>query len=607
LFREKLPLFGLVLAFCIITFLVQRQSRAVQSLHALSIPDRVANALLSYSAYLGKLFWPVHLAAYYPHPGGMVSWRSALLAGALLLAITGSVLGLARRRPYLAVGWFWFLGTLVPVIGLVQAGTQGMADRFSYLPSIGLFIIFCWGGAELVRAWSVPRAAWLTLTVAVLAACSTLTWIQQGYWASDRALWTHAAAITKPNEQTLTNLATLNSRPDQPEQTLAMYDQALALNPDFVPAHYNRGLFLLHIGRRAEAVAEFQKTVQLDPMHAPAHGQLGGCYYQAGQLLAARQEFERAVALDPDADQAHTDLALVLRELGQFDEAQLQYRAALAVNPDSAPTHLALGLLLHDLGQEEEATAELRQAVALDPRLLQAHLALGTALVDQGRYADAESVLTFALQRLSPADPARGLVLEQLARGRRLQTLEARLPAVLAGKEQPTDTEERLELAWLCQQPRHQHYVAAAQLYKAAFAESHIDTRWLRQYRYPAACAAVFAASTLEDGTAKPTLLTRPQWRSLALKWLRAQLDWVRQQETDDPPRQRIEACRKLHLWQHDSALASVRDAHALQRLPEQERSRWQRFWQDVEAATRDPNEDRSTRQSARRSHTRLL
>src|SRR5262249_51828114 len=203
---EKLPLFALVLAWCFIAFLTQRQIKALPSLERYPLDVRIYNALQAYVSYIGKMLWPSRLAAYYPHPGDSVSALHALGAGLLLVAITAAVIGPGRRRPYLAVGWFWYLGTLVPLIGLVQIGAHGMADRYTYVPLIGLFLALTWGIADVVTAGRLPRLYLLASgTTVVLITCTMLTSAQLAYWRSDLELWEHTLQVTEHNAMAYNN------------------------------------------------------------------------------------------------------------------------------------------------------------------------------------------------------------------------------------------------------------------------------------------------------------------------------------------------------------------------------------------------------------------
>jgi tetratricopeptide (TPR) repeat protein len=273
---EKLPLFAVAAASCAVTIYAQQQSGAVRSLERFSFPVRLANALTSYIDYIRQAVWPDRLALFYPHPGAALpGWK---IAGAVLLlaSLTALALWQARRRPYLIVGWFWYLGTLVPVIGLVQVGTQAMADRYTYVPLIGLFIMFAWGLAE-VTAWRPGLLGPLGMAVAALVlACMVLTWRQVGYWRDGRTVWQHTVEVTEGNANAhyLLGLAFLTRNDPRPLQALEHLGEAVRLQPDWVLPNYRMGLVLEEQGRLEEAADYYRRVLALQPEHAEARDHL---------------------------------------------------------------------------------------------------------------------------------------------------------------------------------------------------------------------------------------------------------------------------------------------------------------------------------------------
>jgi tetratricopeptide (TPR) repeat protein len=581
---EKLPLFAVALAGSVIAFLAQLRSGALTSLESLPLGVRVWNALLAYVAYIGKMLWPMHLAAYYPHPGAAVSVTHALGAGLLLVLITVLVLGPGRRWPYLAVGWLWYLGTLLPVIGLVQISTQGMADRYTYVPLIGLLLLLTWAVADLIRALHLPRFVPAVAGGGVLAACAALTFVQLGYWADDQSLWEHAVAVTADNPFAHCNLAAALMSRGRPERALIECRKAIDIAPETTEAHYHIGVLLLLVGRPTEATAEFQKAVALDPGHAEAHAKLGGCYYQQGLLEAARKEFEGVVTAAPESSRAYADLALVLGDLGRQDEAVAEYRRAIDLDPRSAPCHFNLGVLLLEMGQREEGLAELRLATDLDPQLVQAYSALAQALLEDGQYSEADASLRHALDQLPPNSPGRELLLLQLEHSRYLRALDRRLDAVLESKDRPGGAEEQLELAWLCEQPGRRRYAAAARLYRTALLEQPPDDRLSRQFRYPAVCAAALAGTGAGTDAAEVDDRERSQLRGKALDWIRAELALCVEDSSRARSRENAAALRNLRHWRADPALAGVREPAALGHLPAAEQEAWRTLWREIEA-----------------------
>ncbi len=336
LLLEKAPLFGVVLVCCVLTLLAQSRAGAVQSLASYPPDVRAWNALLAYVGYLGKMLWPTHLAVYYPHPGAGVSVARALGAGALLLAITALVLGPGRRRPYLAVGWLWYLGTLVPVIGLVQVGAQAMADRYTYVPLIGPFLLLTWAAADLAAAWRVPRRSLALAAAAVLCACGALTWVQEGSWRSSLDLWEQAVRATGDNLLAHMNLGACYHERGMHYESRKEFERAVALAPGDGAPHYSLGIALAELGKREEAEAQMRRAVELDPGNAWGHHHLGNALKELGRLDEAVAEYRRAVELDPGNAWSHNNLGVALAELGRLDEAAAEYRKALELGDERA-------------------------------------------------------------------------------------------------------------------------------------------------------------------------------------------------------------------------------------------------------------------------------
>jgi Tfp pilus assembly protein PilF len=288
---------------------------------------RIENALVSYVSYLVKMLWPTHLAVYYPHPGPSLSLMSVLGAGVLLLVVTVLVLGPGRRWPYLGVGWLWYLGTLVPVIGLVQVSSHGMADRYAYVPLIGLFLSLTWGACDLAASWRLPRFVLGSAAVGVLSACAVLSWTQMDYWRTDLSLWEHALAVTENN----------------------------------APAYNNLGNVLMAFGRHEEAERHYRRAIVIAPAFAPPHNNLGNLLWSTGRREEAVREYQQAIASDPNAVSSHYYLANSLLTLGRLEEAHQEYLKVLELQPDHADAYCNLGALLQRQGRFAEALAALRR------------------------------------------------------------------------------------------------------------------------------------------------------------------------------------------------------------------------------------------------------
>ncbi len=430
---EKLPLLALSAASCVVTLLAQRET--LKTIDEISFPARIANALVAYAAYLEQMVCPVSLAALYPHPrDGLPAWK---VAGAILLlaVITLGVLRWGRRRPYLLVGWLWYLGMLVPVIGLVQVGEQAMADRYTYLSQIGLCLLIAWVAADLVAHLRCPAWACGSAALLVLAAMAAAAWQQTAYWQDSEALWAHALDCNSQNytahynigcamqyhrrlveaaahfhealkieprhADTHVNLGLVLADCGQPAAAIAHYDKALELDHDNAAAHNNLGSALARLGRTGEATAHLRRALEIDPDYAEAHTNLGNVLLAGGQVDDAIAEFRWALRIDPDYGPVHNNLGVVLASQGRIEEAIAEYRAALKVEPDYAAAYVNLGRTLAGLGQVDEAVACYRKALQIEPASAAAHFNLADALGRQGKFPDALLQLR-AAARLAP-------------------------------------------------------------------------------------------------------------------------------------------------------------------------------------------------------------
>jgi tetratricopeptide (TPR) repeat protein len=305
--REKLPLFAVAAAGVVVTYWTQHAAGAVGPMRALAFQ----NALVSCATYIEKTFWPSGLAVFYPYPAELALWR-ILLAGAALATLTAWVLREFRSHPYLAVGWCWFLGTLAPVIGIVQVGQQARADRYVYVPMVGLLIMVAWGGAELLDRW--PRAR-IGAAVAACGACAVLSWIQLGYWQDSGTLFSRALAVTGPSYLVVNNLgAHLMDHPARLDEAVEHLRTAVRLRPESGQAHANLGNALTRAGLVEEAAAELEKAVRITPNNAGAHNDLGVLLWRAqGNRAEAIAQFREALRIDPTYGPAQRNLEKVQR------------------------------------------------------------------------------------------------------------------------------------------------------------------------------------------------------------------------------------------------------------------------------------------------------
>jgi tetratricopeptide (TPR) repeat protein len=298
LVREKMPFFVMTVVASILTFLVQQAGGSLTAEQHLPLSARIGNALISGCRYLGKLLWPTDLAIMYPHPE---QWPvgQVLLAGGFLLGISG-LLYLARRRyPFLLVGWLWFLGTLVPVIGLVQVGIAAMANRYTYIPLIGMLMLAVWGVSELARKWRYSVVALSTAGLAALLACMALTRQELGYWKDSETLFRRTLAVTTDNVVAHIILGNALKDRGQMEAAISQFEEAIRLSPRDCMARNNLGAALAREGRTDEAIQQYRETIRLQPDSVDAHINLGSALLKKGQTDAAFDEFQEVTRSDP--------------------------------------------------------------------------------------------------------------------------------------------------------------------------------------------------------------------------------------------------------------------------------------------------------------------
>jgi tetratricopeptide (TPR) repeat protein len=366
LLLEKLPLLALSAASAIITMKAQRAGDAIRSVVQYPIGLRLGNAAISYTRYAAKTFWPSHLSPIYPHPGhSLNAWRAGV-AALLLLIVTGLAIS-ARRHRYLLVGWFWFLGTLVPMIGLVQVGNQSMADRYAYLPLIGLFMFVCWGVTEGAEALHLPRKLPEAAGAVCLLALAIVTYRQIGFWKDNVTLWSHAVEITPPNFVAEDNLGGALIEEGHTDEAIMRFQRAAAIEPSDPMSRLNLAADEQRRGNIPEAVAQLTRVIQatVDPrLRATAFTDLGYCYRQIGDRVQAKQSFEAAINARPGAFRAWLGLGLIAQSSGDFAEAIRDYSNSMATQPWDLGYYLLAGALQHQ-GRMEESQAALQQAKRL--------------------------------------------------------------------------------------------------------------------------------------------------------------------------------------------------------------------------------------------------
>lgn len=435
LLLEKLPFFALAAVSSVVTYVVQSQGGSVSA--ALGLGPRFANAFVAVASYLGSWVWPVDLAVLYPHPG---AWPVARVALAVAVVVAGSVLAWTqrRRRPWVAVGWLWFLGTLVPVLGLVQVGLQARADRYTYLPIIGVQLAVLWSLRDIVVSGPARRRAAL-VAGAALVALAGVTWRQLGVWRDSLTLFDHALAVTRGNYVAHDNRGFHLAGLGRLDEAMSAYRAALALRPDYLNANNNLGHALVQLGRAAEAVPPLRAALAANPSHLEVRNNLANALSDLGQLAEAMEHYEfvlarrpahanalngsgvvlamqnrlpeararleAAAAADPALAGARHNLGNVCAMLGLRDEAVRAYLAANALNPSDAQSLVRAGMLLVDLSRPAEAVEAFRRALAVNAANPEAQAGLGLALARLGRREEALRALETAL-RQQPDYPA---------------------------------------------------------------------------------------------------------------------------------------------------------------------------------------------------------
>jgi Flp pilus assembly protein TadD len=428
---EKLPFLLAALLTGLITLRAANRVGSLPSAAECPIPDRLANAVLSYARYFLQVFWPGKLAVYYPFPATFSAW-SVTGAALLLVGVSVAAVCLARRRPYVIVGWLWFLVTLLPVIGLIQLSTYSHADRYTYVPLIGVFVSLVWGGGELVSHCRGLAIAWPAAAVAALMVlCVARTRQQVGYWKESETLFRHALEVTENNYIAHNNLGVAFLSKDQIDEAISQCHEAIRLKPNDSLAYNNLGVALLRNGQIDQAISQLQEALRLEPTDAEAHYHLGNALARKGQIDGAISQFQEALRLKPDDAGTHNNLGNALARKGQIEKAVSQYEAAICLKPNDADAHSNLGITLLRNGQIEQAISQLQEALHLKPDDADAHYYLGSALASKSQMDEAISQFQEAL-RLKPddADAHSNLGLALYRKGRNKEAVSQFLEAL---------------------------------------------------------------------------------------------------------------------------------------------------------------------------------
>lgn len=362
---EKIPLFLMSAASSVITFIVQRKGGAVSSEENLSIAVRLANACISYFQYIYKMILPTRLAVLYPHPGANVSFAHAAVLAIAMIVITVFVFKNAKQYKYLLVGWLWYLGTLVPVIGIVQAGAQAMADRYTYIPLIGLFIVIAWGAKDRFAKEQYKALAFGAIAILLLFSFQTLR--QLRYWKNSMALFSHTLQVTQNNDVILTNFIGCLNETGKYDQAAELSRELLKRKPNSAEDHINYGTSLLHLGNVWQAIEEFEKALKIDPNNQLANFNLALTYQNQKLPEKAAGYFEKVLKLNPDDVVCRMYYAAALTDMGRYEQALENGKICLEERPKDPNVYNIMGSVYGRQGQFERAADYFKQALKIDP------------------------------------------------------------------------------------------------------------------------------------------------------------------------------------------------------------------------------------------------
>jgi Flp pilus assembly protein TadD len=372
------------------TVIAQRSGGAVGTTEAFPVLMRIENAAVSYARYLLDVVWPLRLAVFYPHPRAALPLWQVVLSILVLIAIS-SLVALRARHAYLITGWLWYLGTLVPVIGLVQVGLQSRADRYAYVPLSGDFIAVVWLFANWARNHETRKRSLTIVAACIVVALTIATRVQASYWQNSIALFQRAVDVTTDNYVAHNNLGELLAQQGKLDEAAMHFTKSIDINPRFAHARHNMGMIFVQRGNLDEAISEFQKAIELEPTFADAYNKLGAALASRGKLDEAIASFSKAIELNPAYGSAHANLGSTYETQGRLPEAITEYTLAIQSISDTAmaaQTHFKLGRLLAKTGKRKEAVENFKEALRLRPDFTQAQQALNSIANENGSTSD---------------------------------------------------------------------------------------------------------------------------------------------------------------------------------------------------------------------------
>lgn len=383
LIKEKIPFFALTVISSALTYAVQQKGGAMTFSESLSIASRIANAFISYVIYIRKTVLPVDLAVLYPHSLTYPFWQAAG-AFALIVFITVLILGKAREFKYLVTGWLWYLGTLVPVIGFVQVGVQAMADRYTYIPITGLFIMFAWGISEMADKWQ-RRTLAAAFSITVLLIFLPLTIKQAGFWRNSLALFDRVVSVTENNYIAYNNRGLIYSQLGNHDRAIEDYGRSIAIKPEYADAFVNRGVSYGRTGRLQDALADHDRALSIRPTFAQAYNSRGVIYYQMGRAAEAVADYGKAIEINPRFAEAFSNRGIAYVCAGRPDLAVADYGEAIIINPRYAKAYYNRGAIQAQMGRMDAAIGDFGKALAINSRYAEAYNNRGVLYFQTGR------------------------------------------------------------------------------------------------------------------------------------------------------------------------------------------------------------------------------
>jgi len=369
---EKIPLFVLAVIQCILTFIIQRSDEIIVPLKVLSLKTRIANTLVSYVSYVLKAIWPHNLAYYYPYPIGLFSVWQIYGAAFLILSIILGAIYLSRQYPYVLVGLFWYIGTLVPVIGLVQVSDQAMADRYTYIPLIGLFIVVAWGVPDILKKWHYRKFFLCVSAIVILSSLTMRAFIQTSHWENSVALFENAVKINENNYHALNNLITALVDKGRYDKAYLYLSRALKRDPKREDLRMNLANVLYLKGNPDEAISQYRKILQTDFENADVHYNLSCVLSSQKKYNEAIRHYNETLSIDPKYSKAHYNLGDIYLNQGKTTEAFMHYAEVIKIKPDYSQAYNKLGLILFRQGKFNKAKVFFSKAIQIEPNFSEA-------------------------------------------------------------------------------------------------------------------------------------------------------------------------------------------------------------------------------------------